>query len=87
MQEHQQRGIAPLGREPAVFQALGAARHVQVDPAGVLVGLVGGGGHHGVTCSSWRRRKRWILPVAVLGSSSVKSIWRGYLKGARCCFT
>ncbi len=26
-----------------------------------------------------RKRKRWILPVAVLGSSEMNSIWRGYL--------
>ncbi len=31
------------------------------------------------SCSFSRRRNRWILPVAVLGSSSTNSIARGYL--------
>ena len=35
----------------------------------------------------WRRRKRWILPVWVLGRASVNTIERGYLKGAIAAFT
>src|SRR6185503_10349382 len=34
-----------------------------------------------------RRRKRWIFPVAVLGSSSMNSMMRGYLWGASAPFT
>ncbi len=32
-------------------------------------------------------RFRWILPEMVLGSSSRKTILRGYLYGAVCCLT
>ena len=34
---------------------------------------------HPPSASRSRRRKRWILPVAVLGSSSMKAMARGYL--------
>src|SRR5437867_1641901 len=34
-----------------------------------------------------RRRKRWSLPVAVRGSASTNSTWRGYLYGAISRFT
>ena len=36
----------------------------------------------GLAASRSRRRKRWILPVEVFGSSAMNSIWRGYLNGA-----
>src|ERR1700732_1952234 len=32
-----------------------------------------------------RSLKRWIFPLAVFGSSSINSIQRGYLNGARRC--
>src|SRR5262245_39550064 len=60
-------------------------------------GRIGNRDAHGfrqVECLSWyayqflaRSLKRWILPVAVLGSSATNSIQRGYLKGARRSFT
>src|SRR5271165_3990474 len=34
-----------------------------------------------------RKRKRWILPVAVLGNSAMNSMARGYLYGARRSLT
>src|SRR3984893_1787923 len=34
---------------------------------------------------SARSLKRWIFPLAVFGSSSINSIQRGYLNGARRC--
>jgi hypothetical protein len=60
---------------------------------GVGVGLarLGDAGHRQVLDQDVRRQhhragqrlsrslKRWILPVAVLGSSLTNSIWRGYL--------
>ena len=39
-------------------------------------------GHCDRPASRSRRRKRWILPVAVFGSSPTNSIQRGYLYGA-----
>src|SRR3989441_6170733 len=38
--------------------------------------------HDALPISQWRSLKRWILPVAVLGSSPTNSIHRGYLYGA-----
>src|SRR2546425_2572383 len=35
--------------------------------------------HDALPISQWRSLKRWILPVAVLGSSPTNSIHRGYL--------
>src|SRR5262245_79526 len=43
--------------------------------------------HRHLAALSARSLKRWIFPVAVLGSSSRNSIQRGYLKGASCAFT
>ena len=37
--------------------------------------------------ASARSLNRWILPVAVLGSSSMNSTQRGYFHGASCDFT
>src|ERR1700722_18099555 len=38
-------------------------------------------------CSRSRKRKRWILPVAVLGIAAMKQMARGYLYGARRSLT
>src|SRR5690606_4564088 len=84
MQEHKQGSLAAFGCDPPVFQAQAAAQRAQFRPGG-RIGKQGG--RHSEAASICRSRNRWILPVAVLGSSSVKLIWRGYLNGARCCFT
>src|SRR5581483_4134015 len=78
VQEYQRRGMGAGARrpDPLVFEAVSA------------------GGEEG---NAHRRRlyllfiarslKRWILPVAVFGSSGMNSIQRGYLNGARRSFT
>ncbi|KAG1165539.1 hypothetical protein G6F35_018722 [Rhizopus arrhizus] len=88
MQEDEQRRRRAFRCDPQALQAQRAASGLNVGEDGA--GRRGASGRravHSVASSSWRRRNRWILPVAVLGSSSVKLICRGYLKGARCCFT
>ncbi|MNZ96147.1 hypothetical protein D3C78_1153280 [compost metagenome] len=67
VQEHHERGLGAGRVEPGVF-------HLHL-PAGP--GKGDEVAHRPASRS--RRRKRWILPVAVLGSSVRNSIWRGYL--------
>src|ERR1700682_1839889 len=75
--DNRRRRIGPRP-DHAVFQALGA----EIEEAGI------GKGHDKIQMrSSARNLKRWILPVAVLGSSLRNSIQRGYLYGASLALT
>ncbi|MPM33969.1 hypothetical protein SDC9_80550 [bioreactor metagenome] len=74
-----------MRRKPLVFHLHIALAPVQVHGMAATDWRLiecSGGQHRMLPCAHAvrsRRRKRWILPVAVLGSSSTNSIKRGYL--------
>src|SRR5690606_28197751 len=93
-------GLGQPGQQGDGGDADGEAEGMS-DHAGLLVAMVvvilpelgaPGGGPAVVQRASRSRsrsrsRKRWILPVAVLGSSAMNSTCRGYLCGASRCLT
>jgi hypothetical protein len=80
VQEDDERTIAAVASEPRVLDADFATVESDVCEAG----LAGGGRRtkDDRPASRSRRRKRWIFPVAVFGSSAMNSTARGYLCGA-----
>ena len=75
MEEHHQRRSRALGRDPRVLHFHHALPPGHRD----LARAIRHGRHACGPCSRSRNRKRWILPVAVLGSSGTNSMRRGYL--------
>ena len=71
MQKHHQRHPGLDAADPLVLELHRLAAPDDVGP--------GGRQAHGWPRSRSRSLKRWILPVAVLGSSDRKAMLRGYL--------
>ena len=71
MQKHHQRQPGLAGADPLVLNFYRLAAPDDIGP--------GGRRAHGWPRSRSRSLKRWILPVAVLGSSARKAMLRGYL--------
>jgi hypothetical protein len=89
----QRRGEIPPQRDAAepFMQQQEGGRLVRprAPPGGFEALPVQGEGRvlHRAASSSARSLKRWILPVAVFGSSSTSAIQRGYFQGPAAAFT
>src|SRR3989344_5344939 len=78
VQEHHQRCRPALWRNPLVFHPHWPTSPVNGGPFAAPAGTSAYAPVHARDSSS-RSLKRWILPVAVLGSSGTNSMKRGYL--------
>ena len=72
VQHHEIRSAAIRSRNPAIFDAAIRQREQRGFRQPTQTGSSG-------SARTDRSLKRWILPVAVFGSSSMNSIHRGYL--------